>query len=115
MMRQFANTIFRTNPSYELVLIDRLAQEDRDLIDTGEDLDDLYGVLRPCRGSPLKVRSASRATALLLLTLRDPGPIPAYLKKDLGADYRSVVARLVLDEILEVEKAGSFVSGTAAR
>jgi hypothetical protein len=115
MMRQFANTIFRTNPSYELVLIDRLAQEDRDLIDTGEDLDDLYGVLRPCRGSPLKVRSASRETALLLLTLRDPGPIPAYLKKDLGADYRSVVARLVLDEILEVEEAGSFVSGTAAR
>jgi hypothetical protein len=114
-MREFANTIFRANPSYELVLIDRLAQEDRNLIDTGEDVDDLYGVLRPCQGSPLKMRSASRDTALLLLTLRDPGPIPAYLKKELGADYQSVVTRLVLDEILQVEEAGSFVSGTAAR
>jgi hypothetical protein len=114
-MGESVNAIFRANSSYELVLLDRLSHADRLLIGSLEDADDLYGVLRPRQGSALQLRSVSRDTALLLLTLREPGPIPAYLRADLGPDFGNAVAKLVLDEVLEVENAGTFVSGAAAR
>ena len=114
-MREFADTIFRANSSYQLVLLDRLSHIERKMIGGLEDADDLYGVLRPCQGSQLELRSASRDTALLLLTLKDPGPIPEYLRADLGANFSSVITKLVLDEVLEVQHGGSFVSGVNAR
>jgi hypothetical protein len=115
MMGEFVNAIFRANSSYELVLLDRLSYADRLLIGSLEDTDDLYGVLRSRQGSALQLRSVSRDMALLLLTLREPGPIPSYLRADLGADFGNAVAKLVLDEVLEIENAGTFVTGAAAR
>ena len=53
--------------------------------------------------------------ALLLVTLRDPSVLPDYVRADLGADFRNAVAKLVLDGVLEIEHAGSFVSGADAR
>jgi hypothetical protein len=71
-------------------------------------------MLRPRPGSGLRPRSADRDTALLFLTLRDPGPLPAYVRSLLGAGTAAAVARLVADGVLEVEREGELVWGPAA-
>lgn len=104
---------FRASPAYELVLFDRLPDgERRALADLARD-PDFYGVLRPL--SPgLTLKSADRDTALLFLTLREPGPLPAYAATQLGEGAERMVARFVADGVLEVERDGAFVSGPAA-
>ncbi|MFP5284915.1 MAG: hypothetical protein ACLGI9_04180, partial [Thermoanaerobaculia bacterium] len=59
-------------------------------------------------------KSVDRETALLFLTLREPGPLPSYVTAMLGDGALRVVARLVADAILEVEEEGRFLSGAAA-
>jgi hypothetical protein len=105
---------FRANPGYELVLLDRLPPEERRELGSLADSPDLYGVLRPRPGSPLGPRAVDRDTALLFLTLAEPGPLPSYLHGALGAEAGRVVARLTADLVLEVERDGAFVSGPAA-
>lgn len=111
----FTDAVFRANASYELVLLDRLSHAERKVVGELADGNNLYGVLRPRRGSAFQWRSASRDIALLLFTLRNPGPVPLFFRADLGADLENVVARLVLDGVLEIEHRGSFVSGADAR
>jgi hypothetical protein len=103
---------FRANPRYELVLADRLTDAERHLL--GDLDDDLYGVLRPCRDSGLETRSCSPDTALLFLTLAEPGLLPAFARKSLGDDGERVLARLVIDDVLEVSTDEGFRSGPAA-
>jgi hypothetical protein len=55
-----------------------------------------------------------RETALLLLTLRTPGPLPRYARRLLGRDAGHTITNLVLDGVLEIELAGAFRSGPAA-
>jgi hypothetical protein len=43
-----------------------------------------------------------------------PGPLPAYVTTRLGADGNEAIARLVLDRILEIDSAGTFLSGADA-
>jgi hypothetical protein len=55
-----------------------------------------------------------RDTALLFLTLREPGPLPAYVRRMSGEAAR-VAAQLVADGILEIATGeDGFVSGAAA-
>ena len=112
--------IFRASPAFDLVLFDRLPDgERRALADLARD-PDFYGVLRPhsvseTGGAPGRtLKSADRDTALLFLTLREPGPLPAYALAQLGDAAARVVARFVADGVLEVERDGAFVSGPAA-
>src|SRR5215218_5666274 len=106
---------FRANPAFELVLFDRLEAREREaLADLRKD-PDFYGILRPREASlALGVKSVDRETALLFLTLREPGPLPSYMRTMLGDGTLRVVARLVADAILEVEQEGRFVSGAPA-
>jgi hypothetical protein len=109
---------FRASPAYELVLFDRLPDEQRRaLADLAKD-PDFYGVLRPREGSSgLTLKSADRDTALLFLTLREPGSLPAYAAAQLGEAAARVLGRFVADGVLEVERdelEGAFVSGPAA-
>ena len=103
--------MLRANPDYELVPLERLADDERDVLAANADADDLYGLLRPGAGSSLAPRSATVDLALLVLTLRDPGPLPAFAVQRLGAEAEDAVARLVLDGVLELEQDGRFVSG----
>ena len=104
---------FRANPAFELVLFDRLEPREREaLADLRKD-PDFYGILRP-REASLGVKSVDRETALLFLTLKEPGPLPSYMRAMLGEGMLRVVARLVADAILEVEEEGRFLSGAAA-
>lgn len=112
---------FRANPDFELVLFDRLKPRERETLAELRKDPDFYGVLRPRHragaSAALGVKSVDRETALLFLTLREPGPLPSYMQAMLGDGARRVVARLVADSILEVEQAPGeprFVSGAAA-
>jgi hypothetical protein len=112
MEMEWRGRTFRANPGYELVLLDRLEAAERP---SGIARDpDLYGILRPREGQELGRKAVDRETALLFLTLRQPGPLPSYLHGVLGAETARVVARLTADRVLEVERDGSFVSGAAA-
>ncbi|HKV09009.1 MAG TPA: hypothetical protein VJ725_12775, partial [Thermoanaerobaculia bacterium] len=112
--RAILGRTFRANPAYELVLFDRLEPAVREaLADLPQD-PDFYGVLRPRDGAVLSVKSVDRETALLLLTLREPGLLPAYFERVAGVEAERVVARLVADSILEIEAAAGFVSGAGA-
>jgi len=102
---------FRANGAFALTLVDRLPADQRAaLADEGPDL---YGVLLP-RAPGLPAKAIDRDTALLYLTLQEPGPLPRYLHALLGPEVRETVLRLVLDGVLEVEHEGAFVCGPQA-
>jgi hypothetical protein len=106
---------FRANPLFELVLFDRLSPEERQTLAELRKDPDFYGILRPREASPvLGVKAVDRETALLFLTLREPGPLPSYVREALGEAALRTVARFVADGVLEVEQDGDFVSGAAA-
>jgi hypothetical protein len=114
-MQDLLGRAFRANPAYELALWDRLAPGERAALERLRDDPDFYGILRPgTAGSGLGVKSVDRETALLFLTLREPGGLPSYVRAVLGETAGRTVARLVADGILEIEKNGAFVSGPAA-
>jgi len=108
-----AGGVFRANPRYELVLLDRLSAAERELLG-GLQVEDLYGVLRARNGEVLESRSVTSETALLFLSLSEPGPLPAYVQARLGEDLERTVARLVLDDVLEIEHEGRFTCGSQA-
>jgi len=105
---------FRANPAFELVLFDRLEPKEREALAELRKDPDFYGILRPREASALGVKSVDRETALLFLTLREPGALPSYMKAMLGDGMLRVVSRLVADAILEVEEDGRFISGAPA-
>ena len=101
---------FRANPNYELVLFDRLPPEQREMLGRLRNAPDFYGVLL-ARGAPdLGIKSVCRETALLYLTLREPGPLPAYVRATLGERCNQEIAQLVLDGVLEIQRDGAFVT-----
>ncbi len=104
--------VLRANPDYELVSAERLSATDRARIEPGED--DLYGLLCPRGTAALAPRSATTDMALLFLTLRDPGPLPAFAAQRLGDAADETVRRLVLDGVLEIKRGNAFVCGPAA-
>lgn len=106
---------FRANASYELLLPEQ-AVDRSDVTLPVPPLDEpLYGYLWPKPPSHLASRAISPDTALLFLTLRRDGPVPAYFRSMFGGRADNRLLRLVLDGILEVEHEGAFVSGSGAR
>jgi hypothetical protein len=73
-----------------------------------------YGILRPRKGSGYSIAQVGPDTALLFLTLMEPGPIPAYVRASFGDNSDRAIAQLVLDGVLKIESHGEFVSGTNA-
>jgi hypothetical protein len=101
----------RANPSYDLVLLDRLTSTERTYLGDLENDLQVFGILRPSADGGLRLRSVCRETALLFLSLREPGLLPAFVKADVGDLWSNAVAQLVLDGVLEIEVDGQFVSG----
>lgn len=96
--------IFRTSDRYELVLHDRLRPEEARRFEPLTSDASHWGVLRPL--GPGTYRAVDRDTALLLLTLREPGRLPAYVLAEDHDDGRSAAASIramVLDGILDAE------------
>ncbi len=117
-MQDLLGRELRANPAYELVLWDRLAPEERSALDRLPHDPESYGVLRPRStegpAAALGVKAVDRDTALLFLTLREPGLLPSYVRSALGEATGRTVARLIADGVLEIEKDGAFLSGPAA-
>ena len=102
---------FRANPSYELVPYNRLELAEQSALSDAAAEPDAYGVLRPVPGSSLPVLAVCRETALLFLTLRDPGPLPGYAEAVFGSGDGRELKRLLCDRVLELAGAEGYVSG----
>ncbi len=104
----------RLASAFELVVFDRLALEEQAALSELFTDPDLYGALRPRPGSGGTWKAVDRDLALLLLTLKDAGPVPFFaLRPDLDAARRAIET-LVLDGVLEVETEAGFVGGPSA-
>ena len=113
-LRDILDLSFRANPDYELTVFDRLpASRQNDLRDLTRD-PDFYGLLLPKDGVALSTKSVCRDTALLIATLKEPGPLPGFVRRMLGDGCNRNIAELVLDGVLQIERAGAFVCGSAA-
>jgi hypothetical protein len=60
------------------------------------------------------VKAVDRETALLVLTLGDPAPLPSYVRDLFGHDSGRAVTQLVADGVLEIAAGDGFVSGVGA-
>lgn len=100
--------LFRANPSYELVLFDRLSPDLRESCAELAREPGFYGLLLPRPGASLRVRGVDRDTALLFLTLREPGPLPRYVAALAAAEGGAEIERLVADAVLEVHDAAAI-------
>jgi hypothetical protein len=118
MSRVVLNTIldcvFRPNAAYELVPFDRLTQDQQALLRELTNDPKFYGILLPRTPGACGIKSVCRDTAALLNTLLQPGMLPRDIQQSLGDRANEVVAKLVLDCVLEMEQAGRFVCGPEA-
>jgi hypothetical protein len=71
----------------------------------------LYGILRPRQRDGLRLMAVSADAALLFLTLREPGQLPAYIRSSLGDSCEATIAKFVGDGVLELNVGGGFVWG----
>jgi hypothetical protein len=113
-LRSILDGVFRFSPAYGVKLFDRLPADQQDLLKELTQDPDFYGVLLPSVPGARAIKSVCRDTALLLHTLREPGPLPRYLNEVLGDTTNQTIAELVLDGVLEMEHQGRFVSGSEA-
>src|SRR5690349_23326676 len=114
IMIDLATSRFRANPAYELVPASSMSARDRaELRALGAD-DDLPDLLRSREYPAQRIKAICQQTANLYLSMIEPRPLPDDLRPALGARFTQTIAQLVLDDILEVEYDGRFVSGPAA-
>jgi hypothetical protein len=113
-MIDLATSRFRANPAYELVPGSRLSARERaELRALGAD-DDFSDLLRSRERPTQRIKAICQQTADLYLSMIEPRALPDDLRPALGARFRQTIAQLVLDDILEVEHDGRFVSGPEA-
>ena len=107
---------FRANPDYEMVLFDRLPEEQQSLLAGLEKDPQFYGILRPRPGAAaLATKSVCRDTALLFATMAaGPGPLPRYVLREAGAGAGRTVAELVMDGVLAMQAGSDWLSGASA-
>ena len=113
-LRNILGANFCANREYTLVLFDRLPSDQQELLRDLTKDPEFYGVLLPPSNTLRKPKSACQSTALLLYSLMEPGPIPAYVQATLGPSANQAIAELVLDEVLMIEHEGTFLCGSAA-
>jgi hypothetical protein len=97
------------------VLFDRLPTEVRERLAPLRRDPDFYGVVATGNPGPdTPMVAVTRDVALLLLTLREAGSLPAYVADARANDIEHALTQLILDGVLEVERDGTFVSGVSA-
>ena len=98
------------------MLFDHLPEDERAALRALRDGAGFYGIVRPRGGSEyLGTKAVDRDTALLFLTLTEASPLPSYVR-DAASDLETgrSIARLVAENILEVDLGDGFVSGATA-
>lgn len=105
--------MFRANPGYRLTVFDQLPlEQQRTLAGLKED-PDFYGLLSGY-DEGLRGKAVSQQTALLFLSLQQPGRLPFYVLDHADADTEGSIAQLVSDGILQAQVDGTYVSGPLA-
>lgn len=112
-LRNILECRYRASPRYDLVMFDRLTPEEQAALHELSKEPDFYGVLRP-REPGFTMKAVGGDIALLFLSLKEPCQLPQYLLKRDSFSLNDMMARLVLDGILEIETMQGFVSGPAA-
>jgi hypothetical protein len=112
-LRNILECRYRASPRYDLVMFDRLTSEEQEALDELCKEPDFYGVLRP-REPGLTIKAVGVDIALLFLSLKEPCQLPHYLFRRDSISLNEMIARLVLDGILEIETMKGFLSGPAA-
>jgi hypothetical protein len=105
------HSIFRANPDYKLVLIDRLSAHEQKQLQEADCSEDLYGALVPQGSATHEWRSVSCDTALLFMTLTEAGSLPRHTLRRLGQNAERTIKRLLLDGVLQISLNGQFVCG----
>lgn len=97
------------------MLFDRLPADVRERLAPLRRDPDFYGVVttEPV-GADSPMVAVTRDVALLLLTLREPGSLPAYVGDPRSSGIERTLSQLILDGILQVDRDGVFVAGAAA-
>jgi hypothetical protein len=115
-MPTLESATYRFNPALELVVFDRLEPGLQLRLASLTRDPSFYGVILPVgrQAAAATAKAVDRESALLLLTLRTPGPIPGYARRLLGTDAWHTITGLVLDGILQIESGGRFRSGPDA-
>src|SRR5688572_17318633 len=111
MSNVFDKVSLRANPAYRAVTWNRLASEARQTLEVDPDS---YGVLMPHEGRDLPIVAIDRDTALLFLSLQEPGSAPDFVFTMAEGDSDRILRRLIFDSILQLEEAGTFISGPDA-
>jgi len=106
----------RLHPAVDLVVFDRLDPAARARLGAVADDPAYYGLLSR-RGASIGLAQEERAmivdrdAALLLLTLRVPGPVPRYAWRAMGAAAAATLIAWVRDGILEIADGDAYASG----
>lgn len=106
---------FRAGAAYELVALDRLPPEEQAAVSELRADPEMYGLFKP-RDGGRTVKAVSKDVALLWFTLQTPGTLPFHLfgvQADADAALESI-SQLLLDDVIEIEDRGEFVSGARA-
>jgi hypothetical protein len=115
VLDRIAASDFRANAAFELTVVDRLPADQQAALGLATQDPEVYGVLVPRAPAPGRhAKAVDRDTALLYLTLQQPGPLPRYVHAVLGGELRPTITRLVLDGVLEISADGGFVCGPEA-
>lgn len=109
-IQQILDQQFRANPAYQLVAYDRLAAEEQAQLGQLAEDANFYGVLL----KENEVKAVDPETALLLMTLREPGTIPTYVRHQFAHKTNHAIVQLVLDDLLQIQVEDAFLSGAAA-
>jgi hypothetical protein len=114
MAKSLLDLRLRSNPEYELVLLDRLPEAEQQMFERLKGDPNCYGILRPRSSGSLTIKAASRDAALLFFTLQNPGLLPRYVEQSLGDQRDQTIAQMILDGILEIEAGDAMLSGPSA-
>jgi hypothetical protein len=109
---------FRAGGAYDLVAFERLPPEEQAAVIELRGDPRMYGLFKPRDEGGRTVKAVSKEVALLWFTLQTPGALPVLL---LGAEPGSEpdaalesITQLLLDDIIEIEDRGEFLSGARA-
>ena len=106
---------FRQGPLYKLVEWNLLSQYQRVLLSGLHDEAEIYGVFEPVSiSAELTFKVAYREVVMLYMHLQHFDKLPHYFIVSGTQNSNEVLARLLLDNIIEIEWAGNYVSGPLA-
>jgi len=111
----FVKEKLRQGSSYLLVEWNELDITEQKMLSGLNDEAEVYGIFQPLfSSSHLTKKVAYKEVALLYLHLKKTNNLPHYLFLSPEEKLNETITQLVLDNILEIEYEGNFVSGTAA-